>query len=254
MTLPSTPSFRLDGKKALVTGASSGIGQACAIAMAEAGAEVMAIARRADKLAALEKECKSVGYALTGHGVDVTDLDQLERFITEHGPFDILFNAAGMARHSKAVDTLIEDYDAVMDVNLKSAYFQAQHVARGMIAANKPGSIITISSQMALVGGMERALYSASKAGIEGFTRGMAIEFGPHKIRVNTICPTFVVTALTQASFDDPDKRAWIESKIKLGRVGEVEDIMGAAVFLASDASSLITGTALVVDGGWTAD
>ena len=254
MTLPSTPSFRLDGKKALVTGASSGIGQACAIAMAEAGAEVVAIARRADKLAALEKECQSVGYALTGHGVDVTDLDQLEAFIAEHGPFDILFNAAGMARHSKAVDTKTEDYDAVMDVNLKSAYFQAQHVARGMIAANKPGSIITISSQMALVGGMERALYSASKAGIEGFTRGMAIEFGLHKIRVNTICPTFVVTALTQASFDDPDKRAWIESKIKLGRVGEVEDMMGAAVFLASDASSLITGTALVVDGGWTAD
>ena len=141
-----------------------------------------------------------------------------------------------------------------MDVNLKSAYFQAQHVAQGLIAANKPGVIITISSQMALVGGMERALYSASKAGIEGFTRGMAIEFGPHQIRVNTICPTFIVTALTQASFDDPEKRAWIEDKIKLGRVGEVEDIMGAAVFLASDAAALITGTALVVDGGWTAD
>ena len=106
---------------------------------------------------------------------------------------------------------------------------------------------------MALVGGIERAVYSATKAGV-GFTRGMAIELGPHKIRINTICPTFVVTALTQASFDDPEKREWIESKIKLGRVGTVEDMMGAAVFLASDAAALITGTALVVDGGWTAD
>ena len=254
MTLPSTPSFRLDGKKALVTGASSGIGQACAIAMAEAGAEVFAVARRADKLTQLQEDCRAKGYTLTGHSLDVTDFDALESFIAAHGPFDILLNAAGMARHSKAVETKRDDYDTVMDVNLKSAYFQAQHVAQGLIAANKPGAIITISSQMALVGGMERALYSASKAGIEGFTRGMAIEFGPHQIRVNTICPTFIVTALTQASFDDPEKRAWIEDKIKLGRVGEVEDIMGAAVFLASDAAALITGTALVVDGGWTAD
>ena len=254
MTLPSTPSFRLDGKRALVTGASSGIGQACAIAMAEAGADVVAIARRADNLAALEQDVQAAGYALRGHGLDVTDHNALSDFIAAEGPFDILLNSAGMARHGKALDTAVDDFDAVIDVNLKSAYFQAQHVARGMIAAGKPGSIITISSQMSLVGGQERAVYSASKAGVDGFTRGMAIEFGPHKIRVNTICPTFIVTALTQATFDDPDKRAWIEDKIKLGRVGRVEDIMGAAVFLASDAASLITGTSLVVDGGWTAD
>jgi len=152
------------------------------------------------------------------------------------------------------METQGDDFDAVVDINLKSAYFLSQHVAKGLIAAGKPGSIINISSQMALVGGIERAVYSATKAGVEGFTRGMAIELGPHKIRINTICPTFVVTALTQASFDDPEKREWIESKIKLGRVGTVEDMMGAAVFLASDAAALITGTALVVDGGWTAD
>ena len=254
MTLPTTPSFRLDDKRILVTGASSGIGQACAVAMAEAGADVVAVARRSDRLATLQGACADQGFSLTTHSLDVTDYDALKSFIADHGPFDGLLNAAGMARHSTALDTQPDDFDAVADLNLKSAYFQAQHVAQGMIAAGKTGSIITISSQMALVGGQERAVYSATKAGVEGFTRGMAIEFGPHRIRINTICPTFIVTELTQATFDDPDKRAWVESKIKLGRVGTVEDIMGAAVFLQSDAASLITGTALVVDGGWTAD
>lgn len=254
MALPQTPSFRLDGKKALVTGASSGIGAACAVALAEAGAEVHAVARRADKLEDLARECGDAGYRMTPVGLDVTDFDALAAFIADQGPFDVLLNSAGMARHGPALDARGEDFDAVVAVNLKSAYFQAQHVAKGLIAAGKPGSIITISSQMAVVGGIERSVYSATKAGVEGFTRGMAIEWGPHKIRINTICPTFVVTALTQASFDDPVKREWIESKIKLGRVGEVEDMMGAAVFLASDAAALITGTSLLVDGGWTAD
>lgn len=254
MTLPQTPSFRLDGKTALVTGASSGIGAACAVALAEAGAHVMAVARRADKLEALAKECSDAGYKMTPVGLDVTDFDALGQFIADNGPFDVLLNSAGMARHSLAVDANPDDFDAVVDINLKSAYFQAQHVAKGLIAAGKPGSIITISSQMSVVGGIERSVYSATKAGVDGFTRGMAIEWGPHKIRINTICPTFVVTALTQASFDDPVKREWIEGKIKLGRVGEVEDLMGAAVFLASDAAALITGTSMLVDGGWTAD
>ena len=254
MSLPKTPSFRLDGKKALVTGASSGIGAACAVAMAEAGADVYAVARRADKLEDLAKECRDSGFKMTPVGLDVTDFDALGKFIADQGSFDVLLNSAGMARHSPALDAREDDFDAVVDVNLKSAYFQAQHVAKGLIKDGKPGSIITISSQMALVGGIERSMYSATKAGVEGFTRGMAIEWGEHKIRINTICPTFVVTALTQSSFDDPEKRQWIEGKIKLGRVGEVEDIMGAAVFMASDAAALITGTSLVVDGGWTAD
>ena len=254
MTLPQTPSFRLDGKSALVTGASSGIGAACAVALAQAGAHVFAAARRGDKLEGLAKDVQAEGGKMTPVSLDVTDHDAMATFIEEKGPFDILLNSAGMARHSPSMDTTEEDFDAVVDINLKSAYFLSQRVAKGLIKAGKPGSIINISSQMALVGGIERAVYSATKAGVEGFTRGMAIELGPHQIRINTICPTFIVTALTQASFDDPVKREWIESKIKLGRVGEVEDIMGAAVFLASDAAALITGTALVVDGGWTAD
>ena len=117
----------------------------------------------------------------------------------------------------------------------------------------KTGSLINISSQMGLVGGQERAVYCSSKHAVEGFTKAMAIEYGPSNIRVNTICPTFILTDMTKATFDDPEKRAWVESKIKLGRVGAVQDIMGAVVYLASDASSLVTGSALLIDGGWTA-
>jgi NAD(P)-dependent dehydrogenase (short-subunit alcohol dehydrogenase family) len=120
--------------------------------------------------------------------------------------------------------------------------------------AGKPGSLINISSQMAKVGGIDRAVYSATKHAVEGFTKSMAIEWGKAGIRINTICPTFILTPLTQSTFDNPDRRAWIEDKIKLGRVGEVEDMMGGVVFLASDASALVTGSALMIDGGWTAE
>jgi NAD(P)-dependent dehydrogenase (short-subunit alcohol dehydrogenase family) len=139
-------------------------------------------------------------------------------------------------------------------VNLKGAYFLARAVARGLIAANRPGSIITISSQMAFVGGPDRAVYCASKHAVEGFTKAMAIEWGPHRIRINTICPTFVRTPLTEVTFTNPEKVKWVESKIKLGRVGEVADMMGAVLYLASDASAMMTGTHMLIDGGWTAD
>ena len=123
-----------------------------------------------------------------------------------------------------------------------------------MMAAGKGGSIVTVSSQMGHVGGTDRAVYCASKHAVEGFTKAMAIEWGPHGIRVNTVCPTFIRTPLTEPTFNDPERVAWLMDKIKLGRVGEVADIMGAVVFLASDASALITGSALSIDGGWTAD
>ncbi|MEM8824297.1 MAG: SDR family oxidoreductase, partial [Pseudomonadota bacterium] len=134
--------------------------------------------------------------------------------------------------------------------NLRTAYFLAQKVAETM---SDGGSIIQISSQMGHVGGIDRAVYCASKHGVEGMTKAMAIEWGPRNIRVNTICPTFIRTPLTQSTFDDADRRAWIESKIKLPRIAEIEDIMGAVTFLASDASAMVTGTSILVDGGWTA-
>jgi len=140
-----------------------------------------------------------------------------------------------------------------MNINVRGAYFLTQAVAKGLLAHNKPGSLINISSQMALIGGQERAVYCASKHAVEGFTKAMAIEWGKQGIRVNTICPTFVLTELTAATFADPEKRTWIDSKIKLDRVGSVQDIMGAVVYLASDAAALVTASALKVDGGWTA-
>lgn len=254
MTLPRTPTFRLDGKRALVAGASSGIGQACAVALAEYGAEVTLAARSADKLRDTAEQLRAEGHAVNVLPLDVSDVAATEAAVAAHGPFDILLNSAGLAIHSPALETAEADFDAVAGLNFKGAYFLTRAVARGLIEAGKPGSLINISSQMAKVGGIDRAVYSATKHAVEGFTKSMAIEWGPKGIRINTICPTFIVTPLTRQTFDRPERRQWVEDKIKLGRVGEVEDIMGAAVFLASDAASLVTGTALLIDGGWTAD
>lgn len=254
MTLPRTPSFRLEGKSALVAGASSGLGLACAVALAESGASVTLAARRADRLAEIADEMAAAGHNAQILPLDVADVEATAEAVAESGPFDILVNSAGLARHSAAVETTPEDFDAVMNINLRGAYFLTQTVAKGLIAAGRKGSLINISSQMGHVGGRERAVYCASKFAVEGFTKAMALEFGPAGIRVNTICPTFVLTELSRPTFEDPEKRAWILDKIKMGRPGEVEDIMGAAIYLASDASALVTGTALMIDGGWTAD
>ncbi|RLJ36162.1 2-deoxy-D-gluconate 3-dehydrogenase [Litoreibacter meonggei] len=251
MTLPRTPSMRLDGKRALVTGASSGIGQACAVALAEAGAHVVCAARGADKLQATVNEMTSNGWSAEVLVLDVADLDALKAAFEQHDPYDIIVNSAGLARHTAAFDTTPEDYDAVMGLNLRAAYFLSSYAAKRMTGA---GSIIHISSQMGHVGGVDRAVYCASKHGLEGMVKAMAIEWGPRQIRINTICPTFIRTPLTAATFENPERAAWIAEKIKLGRVGEVEDIMGAVLYLASDASSLVTGTSMLIDGGWTAD
>ncbi|MEP2029204.1 MAG: SDR family oxidoreductase [Paracoccaceae bacterium] len=254
MILPRTPSFRLDGKSALVAGASSGIGLACAVALGEAGANVTLAARRADALESLAAEMQGEGMIAQALQIDVAETAATQSVVAQSGPFDILVNSAGSARHSPASETAEGDFDVVANLNIKGAYFLTQAVAKGLLKAGKPGSLINISSQMAHVGGVDRAVYCATKHAVEGFTKSMAIEWGKAGIRVNTICPTFILTDLTRATFEQPDKRAWIEDKIKLGRVGKVEDIMGAVTYLASDASSLVTGTALTIDGGWTAE
>lgn len=254
MSLPKTPSLRLEGKCALVTGASSGIGAACAVALAEAGATVTVAARRKEALDALVAEMTDAGLSAQAIAMDVSDTETTLAQVTDHGPFDVLVNSAGLARHGPASETLVTDFEAVSDLNIKGAYFLTQAVANGLMAAGKPGSLINISSQMGHVGGIDRAVYSATKHAVEGFTKSMAIEWGKAGIRINTVCPTFIRTPLTESTFADPARIAWIEDKIKLGRVGQVEDIMGPVVFLASDASALITGSALMVDGGWTAE
>ena len=254
MKFPRTPSFSLRGKRALVTGASSGIGLACAVALAEHGAEVTLAARSGDKLREIVDKMQAENWSARAMELDVSDVEATTEAVAKAGPFDILLNSAGLARHSPALETTEADFDAVQQLNIKGAYFLTKAVADGLVKAGRGGSLINISSQMAKVGGIDRAVYSATKHAVEGFTKSMAIEWGPKGIRVNTICPTFIVTPLTKQTFERPDRKAWVEEKIKLGRIGEVEDIMGAAVFLASDASSLITGSALLIDGGWTAD
>lgn len=251
--LPKTPSFRLDGRRALVVGATSGIGLAAAAALAEAGAEVTLAARGADRLSDLCVAIEAAGGRAVALPLDIARVEETEETLEIHGPYDVLVNSAGTARHGSVTETKPGDFDAVSDLNFRGAYFLTRAVARGLIAAGRPGSLINISSQMGHVGGPDRAVYCATKHAVEGFTRAMAVELGPHDIRVNTICPTFIRTPLSEPSLSRPATRSWIEDRLALPRIGEVEDVMGAVVFLASDASALVTGSALMVDGGWTA-
>jgi NAD(P)-dependent dehydrogenase (short-subunit alcohol dehydrogenase family) len=253
MQLPKTPSFRLDGRRALVTGASRGIGLAGAAALAEAGAHVVLAARSLDVLKQAASTIIDAGGSAEAIELDVSDTEAAVAAVAANGPYDILFNNAGINRPGPMDDMTEDDFDAVMGVNVKAAFFVAQAVARAMVDAGRGGTIIHTSSQMGHVGGLDRTVYCTSKHAIEGLSKAMAVELAPHKIRVNTICPTFIRTPLTESTLADPERVKWITSKIKLGRLGDVEDIMGAVVYLASDASALVTGSALLIDGGWTA-
>ncbi len=252
--LPKTPSFRLEGKRALVTGASRGIGLGGAVALAQAGAHVVMAARNAEQIGVAAQAVRDAGYSAEGISLDVGDYEAMVSCVRQYGPFDVLFNNAGTNEPMPYVEVTPDNFDKITDLNLRSAFFVAQEVAKCMIEAGKGGSIIHTSSQMGHVGGIDRSVYCGSKFGIEGVTKASAIELAAYDIRVNTVCPTFIRTPMTQSTFENPERVKWLEEKIKLGRVGEVEDIMGAVVFLASDAASLITGTSLLIDGGWTAD
>jgi NAD(P)-dependent dehydrogenase (short-subunit alcohol dehydrogenase family) len=252
--LPTTPSLRLDGRNALVTGAGRGIGAAAATALAEAGARVTLCARTAREIEELAAALRDRGFAAQPLPLDVTDIDGFRAAIDAAEPFNIFVNNAGTNRPNLFVDVPIADFDLVMNLNVRAAYFAAQAVTRRLIAARKGGSIINISSQMGHVGAANRSLYCASKWAMEGFSKAMAVELGQYGIRVNTLCPTFIETPMTRPFLENAAFKESVLSKIKLGRLGTVEDLMGAIVFLSSDASSLMTGSSLVIDGGWTAD
>ncbi len=257
--LPKTPSFRLDGRRAVVTGAGRGIGLAAAAALAEAGAQVTLIARTASEIEAAAGQINERGHGRAQAAtLDVTDIAAVRAFFESRPAFHVLVNNAGTNRPKPMWESSEEDFDAVLGLNTRSAFFVAQACVRQMMAdgaAKDFGcSLIHMSSQMGHIGGPTRALYCASKWAVEGMNKAFALDLAPHGIRSNTIAPTFIETPMTKPFMEDPAARTNILSKIKLGRLGTVEDIMGAVVFLASDAAALITGTSLIVDGGWTAE
>jgi NAD(P)-dependent dehydrogenase (short-subunit alcohol dehydrogenase family) len=254
MELARTPSFRLDGKRALVTGGGRGIGLAAASALAQAGAHVTLVARTQAEIEAAADAIRVRGDKAEALVLDVTDVEAVRAAITKAAPFNVLVNNAGGNRPAHLMDVKVEDFDFIFALNVRAAFFMAQAVARRLIEAKQPGSIINVSSQMGHVGAARRTVYCASKHAMEGFTKAMAIELAPHNIRVNSLGPTFLETPMTRPFFENKAFRDEVLSKIKLGRLGQLEELTGAIVFLASDASSLMTGSALVIDGGWTAE
>lgn len=263
---PLAAAFRVDGRRALVSGASRGIGFEAAVALAQAGAAVTLVSRsEADLRAARVRLGERVAASAGASGrapdggdceilaLDVTDSAAVDRALAGREPYRILVNNAGMNRPKPLVDIPDEDIDAVLDLNVKAAFYVTRAVTRKLLATGLGGSIINVSSQMGVVGSPRRTLYCASKHALEGMTKALAWELGRANVRVNTLCPTFIETDLTAPMFAEPSFRAWVLERIALGRLGRLDEIGAAVVFLASDASSLVTGSALMLDGGWSA-
>ena len=248
-----TPAMRVDGKTAVVTGAGRGLGRAASRALAQAGAEVALVSRTESELQELAGEIASEGGIARPLVCDVTDRAQIEERIGGLDKIDILVNNAGTNVPEPLVDVSEDNYDRIMDLNVKALFFVSQIASRRMIARGEGGSIIHMSSQMGHVGGPTRTVYCASKHAVEGLTKAMGVELAPHGIRVNSIGPTFILTPMTRPFFENAAFKADTLARIPMGRLGELADIMGAVVFLASPASALITGTSIVIDGGWTA-
>ena len=254
MDLPKIPSFRLDGRRALVTGAGRGIGLALAAALAEVGADVTLVARTGREIEEAADAICRAGLLARAAVLDVTDMSAIARFFDVREAFHILVNNAGTNRPKPMCDVTVEDYHAVFDLNVRSTFFITQACVKRMIQHDTTGSLIHIGSQMGHVGAPNRSLYCGSKWAIEGMSKAFALDLARYGIRSNVIAPTFIETAMTQAFLEQESFRSSVLEKIKLGRIGRVEDLMGAAVFLAGEASALVTGTSLIVDGGWTAD
>jgi len=245
--------FRLDGKRALVTGAGRGIGRAAALALAAAGAELVLVSRTASELDKVVDEIASGGGTARSLPIDVTRSDAVRGAFAEFDRLDILVNNAGINRPQPFLEVDEATLDSLLALNVRAAFIVAQAAARLMVA-NGSGVIINMSSQMGHVGSeRDRTVYVMTKHALEGLTKAMAAELAPKGVRAVSIAPTFVETPLSKPFLDDPDTRRWILGRIPLGRVGTVEEVASAVVFLASPAAALVTGSSLLVDGGWTA-
>lgn len=253
MKFPSTPSFKLDNKRALITGAGKGIGLGAAIALSEAGSEVVMISRTKQDLRKIKAYLCLKGNKAHYKILDINRSSEVENFIKNEKTFDILVNNAGTNIPSSLIDTKKKDFDYLISLNIKSVVTLTRFVVKKMLDNNTRGSIINVSSQMGHVGAANRTTYCTTKFAIEGFTKSLSIELAPYGIRVNSICPTFIRTPMTDPFLQDKKFKKEVLSKIPLKRLGRIEDVMGSFVFLASESSSLITGISLLVDGGWTA-
>jgi NAD(P)-dependent dehydrogenase (short-subunit alcohol dehydrogenase family) len=249
--------FDLAGQKAIVTGAGRGIGKAIALGLAEAGADVGLVSRTVSELEAVAEQIRALERRAVVIASDLTMTERIqplvEDFASQLGGIDILVNNAGINIPQDSVDVTVEAWDQILDINLKASFFLAQAVGRVMIRQGRGGRIIQISSQTGSVALIKRAAYCASKAGLNLVTKVLALEWAPHGILVNAVAPTFIETELSKGFLADPQFREYALAKNLLKRIGTPEDVMGAVIYLASPAASLVTGHVLLVDAGWTA-
>ncbi len=250
------PSFDLTGRSAIVTGAGRGIGRAIAVALAQAGADVLLASRSTEELEAVAREIETLGRRAIAHPTDVADLDALSGMFDAaddaFGRLDVLVNCAGVGFRKPALEVTPDEWDQVQAVNIRSVYFACQHALRRMTRVGS-GRVINIASLTSFLGFKHVSVYGASKGAVAQLTKALAVEFADGDITVNAIAPGYIYTQLTKPRFDDPETRDWIMSRIPAGRHGEPADIAGAAVFLASPAAAYVTGIVVPVDGGWLA-
>lgn len=249
MNKSSATTWDLSGRVALITGASRGIGEACAEAMVESGARVIAVARSADDLASLADR---LGSAVETWVEDVKDASFRER-LEKLDQLDILFNNAGTNAPQPFVDIPEDVLDEMIELNVRALFLAAQSAARVMLRTGNGGSIINMSSQMGHIGAQNRTAYCMTKHAVEGLTKAMGVELAPQGIRVNSVAPTFIETPMTVPMFEDKAFKQWALDCIPMGRIGQLREVVAAVMFLASPDSSLMTGSSLRVDGGWTA-
>lgn len=251
------PSFGLAGRRALVTGATKGIGRHAALSLAYAGADLFVTGRNEDELESVVAEIRALGRHAGAMTAELTDMEAVralgETALREMGVIEILVNNAGIARIEPFLETTVDAWDETLDVNLRAPYFLSQVIAREMVRSGRGGKIINMASQAALVALAGHGAYCAAKAGMLLMTKVMALELGPYNIQVNAICPTVILTPMGEQVWGNPARGDSMKAKIPLGRFGYPADVSGAVVFLASQASDMITGSEIVIDGGYTA-